>query len=79
MVFKKHNWIKYGRRGRTAKLEIYNEDGKLLDKAEWLIYDKESERKIFTIFKNTWGVFKVPTIPNDFHIKDIKKELENKI
>ena len=57
-MFKKQNWIKYGKVGRTCKLEVRDENGEILDKAKWLISDKDSERKIFTIFKNEWGVFR---------------------
>lgn len=60
MTYKKQNWVKYGRGGRTCSLEIKDEEGKILDKARWLISDKDSERRIFTIFKNQWGVFKKP-------------------
>lgn len=62
MSFKKHNWVKYGRRGIICSLEVKDEDGRLLDKAKWTVADKESERKIFTIFKNKYGVFRKPTI-----------------
>lgn len=61
MGFKKQNWIKYGRFGRTAKLEVRDENGEVLDKAKWLISDKDSERKIFTIFKNEFGLFATPS------------------
>ncbi len=60
MGFKKQDWIKYGKIGRTCELRIKDEDGELLDKAKWLMSDKDSERRIFTIFKNQWGVFKKP-------------------
>ena len=56
-MFKKHTWIKYGRVGRKCRLEVIDEDGKILDKAEWLLSDKNSERQIFTIFKHKFGVF----------------------
>lgn len=65
MAFKKHSWIKYGRRGRVGKLQVLDEDGNLLDKAEWLLSDKDAERKVFTIFKNEWGVFKKPSIKTE--------------
>lgn len=58
MVFKKTNWVKYGKPGRTAKIKIMDENGEQLDNMKWLISDKESERKIFTILKNQWGLFK---------------------
>lgn len=58
MAFKKHNWVKYGKSGKTFKLEIRDENGEVLDKSKWLASDKESERKIFTIWKNEYGLFK---------------------
>jgi hypothetical protein len=57
MPFKKHDWCKYGLREMTAKIEVLDEDGRLLDRAKWNIPDKNSERKIFTIFKNKYGLF----------------------
>jgi len=64
-MYKKTSWIKYGRRGRTGRLQVFDEDGQLLDEAKWILTDKDSERKIFTIFKNQWGVFKKPTIKTE--------------
>lgn len=64
MKFKKHDWTKYGQNGMTCKLEVIDEDGRLLDKAKWSISDKNSERRIFTIFKNKYGVFKKKENPN---------------
>jgi hypothetical protein len=58
MTFKKQNWIKYGKVGKICKLELRDEDGEVIDKAKWLLHDKDSERRIFTIFKNEYGLFK---------------------
>lgn len=66
MGFKKHNWIKYGKIGRSCNLEIRDENDNILDRAKWLIEDKDSERRIFTIFKNQWGVFKKLKDTNGF-------------
>ena len=66
MVYKKQNWIKYNRPGRTGFLEVRDEDGKPIDCAKWLLSDKASESKIFTIFKKKYGVFRKPVM----HQKD---------
>lgn len=61
MPYKKQNWVKYGKEkeGRIAELKII-QDGKQIDGAKWRISDKISEKKIFTIFKNEYGLFKKP-------------------
>jgi len=59
VLYKKHNWIPYGKKivDKTAELRI-NQDGKTIDRATWALQDKDSERKIFTIFKHKHGLFK---------------------
>jgi hypothetical protein len=74
MEFKKHNWVRYGSKipDKIVKLRLENSDGKLLDKATWDAQDKDSERRIFTIWKHKHGVFKKPK--NDLDC--IQKESE---
>lgn len=72
MGYKKHNWVKYGNNGRRAKIEIYDEDNRVLDKLQWNIEDKNSERVCLNILKKSHGInFKVP--------KDKIKSLNNEI
>jgi hypothetical protein len=58
MSFKKHNWSKYGHKGILCRIELSDEDGRQLDRMSWNASDKDAERRIFTILKNGYGVFK---------------------
>jgi len=58
MGFKKVDWVKYGKVGRIWHIKLKDESGESLEEMKWLSEDKDSERKIFTILKNQWGLFK---------------------
>ena len=59
-MFKKHNWSSYGRRGMRIDLRVFDEDNRELDRMKWVASDKNSERRIFTILKNSYGIFRKP-------------------
>ena len=58
MKFKKHNWSSYGRRGMRVDIKVFDEDNRQLDRMSWAATDKDSERRIFTILKNSYGIFR---------------------
>ncbi len=74
MGVKKHNWMKQSRQGMICKVEVFDEDGRQLDTFKWNVPDKESEKKIFTILKNAYGVFKQKEKQEDSNI--LKKGFE---
>lgn len=63
MGFKKHNWTKYGNIGMRCEIKVLDENNRTLDTMKWAASDKNSERRIFTILKNGYGIFKKPTVP----------------
>lgn len=54
----------------TGYIEARDENNVILDSARWNLLDKDKERKIFTIFKNKFGIFKKPEISNEESINN---------
>lgn len=72
MGFKKHDWIKYGRQGMKCEIRVFDEDNRQLDIMKWMASDKNAERRIFTILKNGYGIFKKPVIPANKSINSLQ-------
>ena len=60
MTFKKHSWLKYGQTGKICKIEIEDEDGRMLDNFKWNCSDKKAESKVFGILRYGHGIFSKP-------------------
>jgi len=59
MVFKKHDWIHYGRTGDRVKIEVTDCTGRVIDK--FSCNDKEDYKKIVKILNDSYGFS--PEIP----------------
>ena len=57
-MYKKVNWVKYGQHGKVWHIKLKDEFGEPLEEMKWSLSDKDAERRIFTILKNQWGLFK---------------------
>ena len=68
MGFKKHNWIKYKDKGAICEIKLLDESNKRLDFFRFNISDKNSQRSIGVILKNSYGI----------NFQKISKEEENR-
>ena len=53
MGFKKHNWIKYGRKGNIIRIEIKENDGENIDYFQ--VNTQKDYAKIIKIIKDKYG------------------------
>ena len=76
MAFKKHNWLKYGRRGMKCEITVNDEDNRRLDFFRFQISDKNAERNIGSILKRNYGINFSPEIKSNdsINIKKLMKE-----
>lgn len=56
MTFKKHNWVKYGKRGIKCEVKVLDEDDRRLDFFRFSIQDKKAEKNVGNILKSSYGI-----------------------
>lgn len=56
MVFKKHNWIKYGDHGMKVEIKILDEDNRTIDFFRWITSDKKSEKNVLSLLTTKYGI-----------------------
>ncbi len=56
MAIKKHNWIKYGNKVAICEIKLLDESNRRLDFFRFNISDRNSQRSIGGILKNSYGI-----------------------
>ena len=78
--FKKHNWLKYGRFGNMAKIEIFDDTERRIDK--FICNDNNGYNKALKLIEQKYGFKLEPTIRQEESINQIngqeKKEIKDK-
>lgn len=67
------NLFEYNRKGEKAELIIKDYSGAKIDTFKWSINDKNLEKKIYSIVKRKYGMFKPEAPPLDSDLNWLKK------
>lgn len=76
MGFKKHNWVKYGRKGMKVEVKVLDEDNRTLDFFRWASSDKNTERRIGDLLKKKYQINLNPEIKPTDSINEMKSILK---
>lgn len=74
--FKKHNWMRYGRFGNIAKIEIFDDTERRID--HFVCNDNEGYTKAISTIERKYGFKVKPEIGFNESINAIKKEEVNR-